>query len=298
MENKKLLKFLLKDIAEIEELFSEKGSSGFDDYELEFLQSRFKGAKQIVQILQDKEAKNTGQIHPVEQQEKVSLTEIQNEEPKEELQETGQKEVSEENIAEENKEPEIEQKFEEHAAVEATEAVSAEEEVMEDSDAAVHEKTESITGSKEPAAEEQNEAEIKGEPEPEVTPDESASYASEDMELEEDQEEPANRTLGDSFLKEKSVNDLMGNGYGKLEAKLSNSPVHSIQGAIGINDRYQYIRELFNGDADTFVKTVTDLDKLNNIQEAVNYLQQNYKWKKNETSLKFVNLVKRRFLNG
>jgi hypothetical protein len=36
---------------------------------------------------------------------------------------------------------------------------------------------------------------------------------------------------------------------------------------------------------------------MNHISEAVNFLQQNFKWKKNETSLKFVNLVKRRFPN-
>ena len=64
MENKKLLKFLYKDIAEIEELFSEKGSEGFDEYEIEFIQSRFKGAKQILQILSEKENKQVEKIRP------------------------------------------------------------------------------------------------------------------------------------------------------------------------------------------------------------------------------------------
>ena len=113
---------------------------------------------------------------------------------------------------------------------------------------------------------------------------------------EESLEEP--QRLGDRFVKEKSLNDLLANGSDKLENKLSNTPVGSLQGAIGINDRYIYIRELFNGSAETFSKTVADLDKLQNIQEAVAYLQQNYKWKKNDASLKFVNLIKRRFPNG
>jgi hypothetical protein len=81
----------------------------------------------------------------------------------------------------------------------------------------------------------------------------------------------------------------------KLEHKLSNRPVSSIQSAIGINDRFQYIRELFEGSADNFVKAVSDLDSMNDIKEAVDYMQKNFKWKKNESSLKFVNLIKRRF---
>ena len=44
MENKKLLKFLLKDLTELEELLVEKGNSGFDAFEIEFIQSRFKAA--------------------------------------------------------------------------------------------------------------------------------------------------------------------------------------------------------------------------------------------------------------
>jgi hypothetical protein len=106
-----------------------------------------------------------------------------------------------------------------------------------------------------------------------------------------------NKRLGDSFLKEKSVNDIRSDDMSKLEHKLSNRPVSSIQSAIGINDRFQFIRELFEGSADNFVKAVTDLDSMKDMKEAVDYLQTNFKWKKNESSLKFVNLIKRRFPN-
>jgi hypothetical protein len=117
------------------------------------------------------------------------------------------------------------------------------------------------------------------------------------QELQLEDEEPVeiqNKRLGDLFPKEKSVNDLLTDSS-KLENKLSNRPVDSLQSAIGINDRFQYIRELFEGSTDNFVKTVADLDSMDDIKKAVDYLQTNFKWKKNETSLKFVNLIKRRF---
>ena len=123
------------------------------------------------------------------------------------------------------------------------------------------------------------------------------SREDEDMLEEDSASNPGGARLGDSFLKGKSINDLITDQQ-KLEFKLSNRPVSSIRSAIGINDRFQYIRELFDGDSEKFMKTVKDLDAMDHVADAVNYLRTHFRWKKNETSLKFVNLVKRRFLNG
>jgi len=65
MENKKLFKFLLKDLGEIDELFSEKNSSTFDELEIEFLCSRIKGATKLVQILAERE--NNSKVETKEQ---------------------------------------------------------------------------------------------------------------------------------------------------------------------------------------------------------------------------------------
>jgi hypothetical protein len=157
------------------------------------------------------------------------------------------------------------------------------------------------------AKEETVQAEIKKEPEVSEEPQEKTDAGEpfkeiteneDDVVLEEENEiADAVSRLGDSFLKGKSLNDLI-TDQNKLEFKLSNRPVSSIQAAIGINDRFQYIRELFDGDNQKFLETVKTLDSKQNIKEAVDYLRNNFKWKKNETSLKFVNLVKRRFING
>ena len=117
-----------------------------------------------------------------------------------------------------------------------------------------------------------------------------------DIEPEKEIKEETAHRLGDSFTKGKSVNDMV-EDHNKLEFKLSNRPVNSIQTAIGINDRFQYIRELFDGSSEKYADTVIALDSMGNINEAVTYIQQNFKWKKNETSLNFINIVKRRFAN-
>ena len=73
--------------------------------------------------------------------------------------------------------------------------------------------------------------------------------------------------------------------------------LQSIRNGIGINDRHQFIRDLFEQDSAKFEATVAALDKLSTIQEAVNYLKLNFKWVKSDASHKFLILVKRRFTN-
>jgi hypothetical protein len=246
MENKKLLKYLLKDLSELDEMFSEKGKNSFDDFEMEFIQNRVTGAKRLIQLFFEHE----NEKHEVIVEAKISEIVVE-----EKIQETSFDEKTKV-VEDEIKMPEV-AKVPEVVIYEKTEIEVSVQEV----------RTQSVAVQ---------------------------------QELQMDDEEPVdihNKRLGDSFLKEKSVNDLMSDDFSKLEYKLSNRPVSSIQSAIGINDRFQYIRELFEGSTDNFVKTVADLDSMNNIKDAVNYLQSNFKWKKNETSLKFVNLIKRRFPN-
>jgi len=277
MENKKLLKYLLKDLSELDEMFSEKGKNSFDDFEMEFIQNRVTGAKRLIQLFfehkNDKPAefKSDNSSHQKTESQNFDLLKVK----------------SEINVEEKTPEIIVEEKIHETAIEEKIKVAENEIKVPEIAkvpemakvaEVVIHEKTE-------------NEVSVQ-----EV----STQSVVVQQELQMEDEEPVdihNKRLGDSFLKEKSVNDLMSDDFSKLEYKLSNRPVSSIQSAIGINDRFQYIRELFEGSTDNFVKTVADLDSMNNIKDAVNYLQSNFKWKKNETSLKFVNLIKRRFPN-
>lgn len=266
MENKKLVKILLKDMAELEEMIAETKAKGdFDALEMEIIHTRAKSILQLLQLLK-------GMEQPVEvpkmPPQKVEVA-IEDEPVKKDEYKPETKEIPQ--------------------PVEKREMRMQEEEPKGEVKAAVEEKEE-VPGKQEQVVVEVEQEEI------EVEENYIAESESNDVELEEEELEEANQRLGDSFLKGKSVNDIL-TGQNKLEFKLSNRPVVNIQSAIGINDRFQYIRELFDGSAETFAQTVTDLDGMNNINEAVKYLQKNFKWKKNETSLKFVNLIKRRFPN-
>ncbi len=270
MENKKLLKFLLRDLSELEELITEKGDSGFDELEMEFLQTRVSGAKRMIQILFNNE--NSPANINIEKREVIVPENIQRETVIQK--ETFEKPI----IVEDTTEPENEEKFAETEKEVRVEVEDALDRIEEEIEEAEERKTD-------------KEAEEKAEAEIETVEENEVELNEEEVVVE------ANQRLGDSFSKEKSVNDLIDTENSKLEHKISNRPLKSIKTAIGINDKFLFIRELFEGNAEVFTKAVAELDAKKDIDEAVKYLKQNFKWKKNETSLKFVNLVKRRFSN-
>jgi len=277
MENKKLVNILLKDMRELEELVSEiKTKGSFDALEMEFVHTRSKGILQLLQMLNDFEP--AVQAAPV-----VHKTE----EKKPEFQKPEKAVEVVENVVIQEEKP-LEIPVEQPVEIE---------EIVETAEPEVAIPVEEIT--EEPIVLEEPEKEEIVIQEEEIAdleiPVENDTTENE-VELEEEEVEPGHR-LGDSFLKGKSINDLGVDDHNKLEYKLSNRPLTSIQASIGINDRFQYIRELFDGSSDKYTEAVSSLDSMSNINEAVAYLQHNFKWKKNETSLKFVNLIKRRFAN-
>ncbi len=299
MENKKLLNYLLKDLSELDELFAENGKNSFDEFEMEFIRNRISESIRLIKLFIERERNANAEINSdsvtfQKQKQKQPIAET----PDNKLQGRVKENVVE-NPAAQTPGVWVEEKSSEVIEQQFNYQIETEEKTFE----TIVEKEVTIVENRITAPEIVQEKEIKIEQQVIVeTPPQNVQIIQETIqkELELEDDEPVdihNKRLGDSFLKEKSVNDIRSDDMSKLEHKLSNRPLSNIQSAIGINDRFQYIRELFEGSADSFVKAVADLDSMNDMKEAVDYLQTNFKWKKNETSLKFVNLIKRRFPN-
>ena len=107
------------------------------------------------------------------------------------------------------------------------------------------------------------------------------------------------------FEEHKSINEILSetnqvdNDF--LQGEKNNlgypiTPIRRIWDAIGINDRFLFIRELFDNDNSKLESTVKTIDEFTSIQEAVNYLKTNFKWSNSEASQRFLILVKQRFI--
>ncbi len=82
-----------------------------------------------------------------------------------------------------------------------------------------------------------------------------------------------------------------------LSSKLQSKPLNDIGAAIGVNDRFYYIRELFNGDSKKFDSTIKVLNNSPNFNEAFNYLSENYNWDMDDPAVQnLLELIRRKHI--
>ena len=86
--------------------------------------------------------------------------------------------------------------------------------------------------------------------------------------------------VSDRFKSNPTLNEELG-GKGKkedLSSKLLSKPIVNITGAIGLNEKFELIKELFGGDKEKFEKTMQVLNMAGSFVEAYNYLKETFEW--------------------
>lgn len=110
--------------------------------------------------------------------------------------------------------------------------------------------------------------------------------------------EESSAILADKYQgKRKFRNEVIAEQHQKvdMQSKLQNKPITDLAKAIGINDKFLFIKELFGGDADLYNQTIKHLNQLTDLNEAIIYLQENFSWDPtNEVTSLFVDLVRRK----
>lgn len=107
-------------------------------------------------------------------------------------------------------------------------------------------------------------------------------------------EQPEKVMAGEKYHKERSINDSIAENQ-SADSKLITGRITNLRAAIGLNDKIQFIREIFENNSEKYNDVIDHLDKMEQIQEAVEYLKANLSMQKNQASMKFVELLKRRF---
>jgi hypothetical protein len=81
-----------------------------------------------------------------------------------------------------------------------------------------------------------------------------------------------------------------------ISKKLQNQPLKDIYSAIGLNDKFLFTKELFNDDMDLYKFTIDKLNHSGNFNDAIQYIDSNFKWDfENNAVQKLLELVRRRF---
>jgi hypothetical protein len=110
-----------------------------------------------------------------------------------------------------------------------------------------------------------------------------------------------NRTTEESTAAEpESLNEKLKQGKTELLEVLKESPVKDLRKAIGINDRFVFINELFRGDEAMYERSIKTINSFSIYAEAEYWISRELKvklgWDKEKESVQhFDQLVKRRF---
>jgi hypothetical protein len=93
------------------------------------------------------------------------------------------------------------------------------------------------------------------------------------------------------------INEKLAHHKKDISGKLQSKALKNIEEAIGVNEKFLFVRELFNGDAETFLKTIRILNNASNFNEAFNYIHSTFDWNlENEAAQKLLDLVRRRYI--
>jgi len=114
-------------------------------------------------------------------------------------------------------------------------------------------------------------------------------------------DKPSGEILADKYQgTRKFRNDALSSQSGKkdISSQQQNKPILDLTRAIGINDKFFFIKELFNGDSELYGNTLRKLNQFNDITAAMIFIHENFSWKSdNEAASRFIELVRRKLLN-
>lgn len=112
----------------------------------------------------------------------------------------------------------------------------------------------------------------------------------------------AKKELNEAIAREngRSLNDTLKGQQRELSAVLTEAPIRDLRKAIGINDRYVFISELFRGDEIMYERSVKTINNFSIYQEAYYWMERELKlklaWDEDRKSTQlFYQLVRRRF---
>jgi hypothetical protein len=113
----------------------------------------------------------------------------------------------------------------------------------------------------------------------------------------------AHSTIADKFKDDKrSLNEKLSGSHDdkSIASKLHKNPISDLKAAIGINEKFKFINELFEGNLQKYNDSLAKLNGFNDLQEAEKYLaflKDEFSWKDgSEAFHELADLISRRYI--
>ena len=105
--------------------------------------------------------------------------------------------------------------------------------------------------------------------------------------------------VADKFQSKKFVHDNIVDKSPKqdVSSKMQSKPIKEINTAIGLNDKFIFIRELFGGNKEHYHETIQILNNFDTYESALEFLKENFDWDFDDPNFeRLTELVRRKFL--
>jgi hypothetical protein len=104
--------------------------------------------------------------------------------------------------------------------------------------------------------------------------------------------------LSDRFKGRATLHETLHHSMG-MEGQFHSQgkPIENLMSAIAINDRFTFIRELFNGDSPAFENAIKALNEAANFNDAYNYMIQHYDWDMDSDAVQLLlDIIRRKYI--
>ena len=111
----------------------------------------------------------------------------------------------------------------------------------------------------------------------------------------------AGRELNDLIAEQRpSLNDRLKNQREEVASRLGNAPVKNLHQAIGLNEKFGFINDLFRGDQSLYERSIKTINESKDLEEALYWINRELKIKlgwqdNNKTVQQFYGLIRKRF---
>lgn len=272
MNTDRLIKYLKNDLSELTEIFNElEPGTTLSPLEIKMILNRINSVNEEFELLENE----IGQDGKESNSPKTVQVKTQ-EENKAKVQSVKEPETYSENIADVSKTPKEKSSVKEQNRETIIEPeVEPEEVIVEESETTADQSDE--------------------EPVEEALQEETPVHVEEE---EINAEQP--KTISDKYQgSTSSLNEHIANHIEikDLASKLQQNPIDDLTKAIKLNDKIWYSNELFGGNLDLYRETIRTINKMEELEEALDFLESNFQFEQQKKSFKsFIEMIYRRFL--
>ncbi len=87
---------------------------------------------------------------------------------------------------------------------------------------------------------------------------------------------------------EQTIADAYAGSVHDVAAELGSGPVESLREAIGVNDKFRMVRDMFGSDVEAYERAIAEFESFTDLDDAMVYMYENFSWNPDDDSVRML----------